>query len=240
MAGAWGNPQKNTLGRVGETKALRFSEDRLLLGPLVSVGNTKGVSTINIVQIIEELESVAETGTRVPGLRKRIMVDIDRLTAVVQELRTSVPADIQEASEILKQKDSIVNQAQLEGRRIKDAASQAAEEAIEAARHEQEARVSETEIVKGAEARAEEVGDKASQEAEEALQEAQRRAYQILAEAEAQAASRRDGADQYARETLFAIEERLAGQLGQVRRGIDALGTDRDAMIPVPAVNGAD
>ena len=183
---------------------------------------------------------MAGAGTRVPGLRKRVMVDIDRLAAVIEELRTSVPADIQEASEILKQKDSMINQAQLESRRIKDAAAQAAEEAIEAARREQEARVSETEIVRAAEARAEETRQKAEQEADEAVQEAQRRAYQILAEAEAQAASRRDGADQYAKETLFAIEERLAAQLGQVRRGIDALGVDRDSMIPVAAVNGTD
>ena len=37
---------------------------------------------------------------------------------------------------------------------------------------------------------------------------------------------RRDGADQYARETLFDLEERLAGLLGQVRKGIDSLGIE--------------
>ena len=188
------------------------------------------------------MESVAGTGTKVPGLRKRVMVDIDRLAAVVDELRVSVPADIQEATEILKQKDSIVNQAQLEARRIKDGAEQEAQAVVAAARHEQEAKVDETEIVKEAHIKAEEIRSQAEQQGEDTLQDSQRRAYHVLDEAESQAASRRDGSDQYAKEALFHLEERLSAQLGQVRRGIDALGADRDMITPatVPSLNGAD
>ena len=58
------------------------------------------------------------------------------------------------------------------------------------------------------------------------------RAFQILEEAESTGTTRRDGADQYARETLFDLEERLSIQLGQVRRGIDALGLDVDSRVP--------
>ena len=43
---------------------------------------------------------------------------------------------------------------------------------------------------------------------------------------------RREGADQYAKETLFDLEERLASQLGQVRRGIDTLGLEVDNRVP--------
>ena len=86
--------------------------------------NLKGVRVINISQIIEELESVAEAGTKVPGLRKRAVVDAEKLTSVVNELRVSVPADIQEANELIRQKESVVNQATLEARRIVDVAEQ--------------------------------------------------------------------------------------------------------------------
>ena len=48
-----------------------------------------------------------------------------------------------------------------------------------------------------------------------------------------QADQRRKGADNYAREVLFALEERVADTLGQVRGGIDLLDTR-------PAVNVAD
>ena len=64
----------------------------------------------------------------------------------------------------------------------------------------------------------------------------------MIGEADATAADRREGADQYSREVLFSIEERLSQMLGQVRRGIDALGTDADPMakrkIAQPAING--
>ena len=115
------------------------------------------------------------------------MVDADRLEAVSSELRTSIPADIQEAREILKQKDSIINQAHLEARRVKESAGR---------------------------------------------EDAQRRSYRMVEEAEAVAAIRREGADQYAKETLFDLEERLAHQLGQVRRGIDTLGLEVDNRVP--------
>ena len=160
--------------------------------------------------------------------------------------------DIQEANEILIQKDSIVNQAQLEAKRIKDAAEQEAERTKEAAQLEAEAviaaamrehdiKVDESEIVKTAQIKAEETRVQSEQQAEEVTQTAQRSAYQIIDEAEARAANRRDGSDQYAKETLYDLEERLSAQLGQVRRGIDALGTDTDTATPVsvPSLNGA-
>ena len=190
------------------------------------------MNVIDIAQIIEELESVAGAGTRVPGLRKRVMVDSGRLLKVAEELRRSIPSDIQEAVEVIKQKDSIINQAQLEGRRIKESAQQECVSIVEAARREQEARVDETEIVREAMAKAENIAEQAHLDAQQGVQDAQQRAYKIMDEADAAAATRRSGADQYARETLFDIEERLASQLAQVRRGIDSLGVDADVRIP--------
>lgn len=187
---------------------------------------------IDFTQLINELESIAGSGTRVPGLRGRVMVDADRLSNVAEELRASIPSDIQEAKEILKQKDSIINQVHLEARRIKDGAVQEAEEMTDAARLEQESKVDETEIVKGAEAKAEETGQRALQDGQQITQDAQRRAFRIVDEAEATAVSRREGADQYARETLFDLEERLATLLGQVRRGIDSLGVEMEPRVP--------
>jgi hypothetical protein len=95
-----------------------------------------------------------------------------------------------------------------------------------AAQQEQESKIDETEITKASQTRAEKVNQQALEEAQLIVQDGQRRAYRILDEAEASATARREGTDQYARETLFDLEERLASQLGQVRRGIDALGLE--------------
>ena len=193
---------------------------------------SKGGNTIDIIQVIEEIESLASSATRVPGFRKRVMVDSDRLDVVSEALRTSIPADIQEAREILTQKESIINQAHLEARRVKESAEQEAAAVTVAARKEQAMRVDETEIVKEAQSLAEDTNQRALQEAQEIAQDAQRRAIQIIDEADTAAVTRREGADQYARETLFDLEERLSSQLSQVRRGIDALGLDVEAKIP--------
>jgi len=192
----------------------------------------EGGKTIDIIQIIEEIESLVSTATRVPGFRKRVMVDSDRLEAVSSELRTSIPADIQEAREILNQKESIINQAHLEARRVKESAEREALTVTAAAMEEHVSKVDETEIVKEADVKAEETNQRALQEAQEIVQDAQRRAYHIVEEAETVVATRREGADQYAKETLFDLEERLANQLGQVRRGIDTLGLEIDNKVP--------
>jgi len=131
-----------------------------------------------------------------------------------------------EAKEILKQKEAIINQSQHEARRIKEGAEQEAIAMTATARQEHESSVDETEIVKSAELKAEEINQQALQESQQIVQEAQRRAYAMVDEADMSANSRRKGADQYARESLFNLEERLAGQLGEVRRGIDALGIE--------------
>ena len=199
----------------------------------------KGVINIDILQVIEELEAVAVAGTKVPGLRRKVMIDVDRLKKVVEELHTSIPSDIQEAKEILRQKESIINQSQLESRRLRESAMEEADAVIGAARQEQETRVDETEIVRSAQSRAEEIMRKAEEDAQQIAQDAQQRAYRIVDEAEAAATGRRDGADQYARETLFDIEERLSAQLGQVRRGIDALGVTLDRRVPASSTNGS-
>ena len=184
---------------------------------------------MEISQIVRELKTLPETGTRVPGFRRKVLVDTDRLVALAEELGRAIPANIQEAHEILNQKDSIINQAYLEARRIKDMADQEASSVKTAAQQEHESRVDESEIVKTALSRADGVQDQAMVEAQDIVQDAQRRAHRILNEAEAAAIERRDGANRYAREMLFSMEEQLSGALGQIRRGIDALGLEAEA-----------
>jgi Txe/YoeB family toxin of Txe-Axe toxin-antitoxin module len=185
---------------------------------------------------VEELESIVDSATRVPGLKKRVMVDPNRLGDVVRNLASAIPADIQEAQEVIRQKESIINQAHLESRRMKEAAEHESQSVIDAARQEQQSRIDETEIVKGAEDKSEEINQQALQDAQQIVQEAQRKAYRIIDEAEAVSSTRREGADQYSREILFDLEERLANQLGQVRRGIDVLGlqVETNGSIPTP------
>ena len=178
---------------------------------------------MDILHIAEELESMPTVGTRVPGIRRKVLVDIDRLMVLAEELRSSVPADLQEAKEILNQKDSIINLANMEAQRIRNAGEEEATEVKAAAHEEHRQRVAESEIVKSALVSAQETKEDAESEAHDVVEDANRRAGRIVDEADIAANGRREGADRYAGEILFNLEERLSEVLGQIRRGIDSL-----------------
>lgn len=168
-------------------------------------------------------------------MRKKVMVDADRLSAVSEQLSKTIPADILEAKEILKQKESILNHTQLEARRIREEAAEEADQIMSAAREEHASKVDETEVLRAANEKADETNQGAMLEAQQIVHEAQRKAFRLIDEAERVAIERREGADRYARETLFDLEERLANTLGQVRRGIDSLGVEVEAEANIPA-----
>ena len=190
-------------------------------------------------QALQELQQLYASSSRVPGFRRKVMVDADEFAAVLNNIRTVMPADVQEARQILLQKDSILNQAYLEAQRVKTSAEEEVATQLESAQQEHRNKVGESEVTKSATTQAQETMDHAMTEAEDIVQDAQRRAYRIISESEDVATSSREGADQYAREVLFSLEEQLSEILGQIRRGIDTLRPDGDPMaqdnIQIPA-----
>ena len=188
-------------------------------------------------QAYGELQRLYSSANRVPGLRRKVMVDADQFARVVNELRTAMPADIQEAQEIIRQKDSILNQAYLESQRLKTQIEEEVSAQKQASMREHESLVDESAILKEAETRGEGIREEAQGEAEEIVQDAQRRAYRIVTEAEDIASSRREGANQYASEVLFSLEEQLSEILGQIRRGIDTLRPESDMRRPANSEN---
>ena len=192
---------------------------------------------MNFEQAYGELQRLYSSANRVPGLRRKVMVDADHFATVVNELRTAMPADIQEAQEIIRQKDSILNQAYLESQRLKTQIDEEVSAQKQASMREHETLVDESAILKEAENRGEEIREQAQGEAEEIIQDAQRRAYRIVTEAEDIASSRREGANQYSSEVLFSLEEQLSEILGQIRRGIDTLRPESDMRRPANSDN---
>ena len=184
-------------------------------------------------QALQELQELYASSSRVPGFGRKVMVDSDTFTRVINSIQMAMPADVQEAREVLRQKDSILNQAYLEAQRVRSTVEDEVSSHIEAATKEHEEMVSESTVLKAAEAQGTKIRDDAMASAEEIVHDAQRKAYAIVSEAEDIAASRREGADQYSREVLFSLEEQLSEILGQIRRGIDTL---RPTMDPIPPV----
>ena len=181
-------------------------------------------------QIADQLRAMAASGTRVPGFRGKVMVDIDSLVRLSDQLgHVDISDDSREAAEVLRMKESILNQAYLEAKRIRTSAEEEAGRLTVQADNEYRTKVGESSVLKRAEEISQEMQEQAGYESQQILQDAQRKAYRIVSEAENVALARRDGADSYAREVLFNLEEQLADILGQVRRGIDALNLEVEA-----------
>ena len=181
-------------------------------------------------QIADQLRAMAASGTRVPGFRGKVMVDIESLNRLSEQLgNVDMSDDVREASEVIRMKESILNQAYLEAKRIRTGAEDEAGKLTNQAESEYRSKVGESSVLKRAEELSQEMQEQAGYESQQILQDAQRKAYRIVSEAENVALARRDGADSYAREVLFNLEEQLADILGQVRRGIDALNLEVEA-----------
>ena len=176
--------------------------------------------------ILAELASSIESASKVPGIRNKAMVDIKKLKSIPDALNQSMPEEILEASEIIKQKESIINQAYLEAKRTKEIAQQESASINDKARADYDEKVGDNELTRGAQLKSEEIISEANTKAADIVQQGQGEADQIVDKAQTEATQRKDGADQYSKEVLFNIEERLSQVLGQVRRGIDALGDE--------------
>ena len=208
---------------------------------------------MDLNQLVNGLIEVSRSGTRVPGFRGKTMIDADRLGVLLSELQNNLPSGVQEAQTIITQKDSIISQAQMEASRIVEEARNSAAQLATAASAEQQEKVSDSEVLRVANNRGEEIVATASGEAQElvtsaqdevqtVIQDAQRRAYALINDAENQASELRQGADRYSMEVLSSIEEQLSNQLGQVRRGLDALNitqTPRQTQSNVPEASNS-
>ena len=197
---------------------------------------------MTIMTQFEDLEAMI-TGGRVPGTA-RTLVNLAKVTTVINEMKAELPTQINEAEGIVRQKEAIIKQAELEARRIRAYADeeattirQLAEEQsstlLTSSQAEAHRMVENTEITRVATENAAAIESEARTRAGKMIDDAENRVNGILNEANTQADQRRKGADNYVREVLFALEERVADTLGQVRGGIDLL----DAR---PAVNVAD
>jgi vacuolar-type H+-ATPase subunit E/Vma4 len=187
---------------------------------------------MTLMSKLEDLEAIIVKG-RVPGTA-RTLVNLEKITAAINEMKGEMPTQMSEAEGVVRQKDAIIKQAELEARRIRAYADeeattirQLAEEQsntlLTTSQEEAHKMVQDTEITRVANEQATEIEAGAQKSAGKLIDDAETRVNGILNKAETSADARRKGADNYAREVLFTLEERVADTLGQVRGGIDLL-----------------
>ncbi len=199
-----------------------------------------------ILDHVEQLENLIASG-RVPGTA-RCLINVEKFNATIAAIKGDLPDEMADAQSIIRQKESVIKQAELEARRIRayaddeattirqtaeekaiaatEAAEQQSRRMIEATEVHTAAQSRAQEIVAQAEANAREIVERAETEAQSNLGNIDAQVSHIREQAEADAENRKQGADDYAREVLFHLEERIAETLGQVRKGIDVLNAN--------------
>ena len=170
---------------------------------------------MEILSLVDKFETYVTASSRFPGTRK-LMLDNEKMLELVDQMRLSIPKDIQESRELLAKREAVVNQALLDARRIKASAEE-----------ESRSQVDESAIVKDAQSRAEEILADAKRRADALLHDSQRSAHDMTQEALSFHDSRVTDSNRYARETLSHLEQQLVSVMNSVRMGLDALNEGR-------------
>lgn len=129
---------------------------------------------MDINYLIDQLESLRDRGIQVP-FTKMVLIDEERFLRLINQLRISVPKEVQEAKQIQQERDRIIAQAQARAQNIEALAEQQAEELI-----------NEHGIARRAEERELALLEQAHQEAEAIRAEADTYALRVLEELEEQ------------------------------------------------------
>ena len=187
---------------------------------------------MSLEQRLEALENLVASG-RVPAT-SRTLINLDRFNEAIADIRSELPEEMSESQAIIRQKESVIKQAEIEARRIRAYADEeattirvTAEEkaafTVETSAEKAAKMIQQTEVTAEAERQAENIISEAEASASNKIEASESRISVMMNDAEADAIHRRDGADAYASEVLFALEEHVSGVLGKVRAGLDLL-----------------
>ncbi len=121
---------------------------------------------MEILRLLDELEEMADSGERwycrVPPFIGRTVLDAADLFELIHKMRSSLPQEMTEATQLARDRDRIIEEAQAQRAKI-----------IEAAREQAQLMTSNDELVKQAESKAQAIIDEAAVEADSIRSEAE-------------------------------------------------------------------
>src|SRR5690349_19834200 len=109
---------------------------------------------MDLQYLIDRLETMVRAGRRVPGLN-RLMLDEQELIDLIDQMRTVLPEEIRYAKHVLREKEQILADAQVQ-----------AEEILRAAQKQADVLIEREGLLKQARAQADEIKRQAEEEAE--------------------------------------------------------------------------
>jgi cell division septum initiation protein DivIVA len=145
-----------------------------------------------LYETVDELTTVIENARSLP-MSGSCMVPRDHLLDLLDDLRESLPEEVQQAGAIVEQRTEILQQAQAEAERLTGRTRSESESVIGTARRQRDeligtARRQRDELLAAAQAEADDLLTRAEAEAERLVAEGRRRRDQLIADGEAQRA----------------------------------------------------
>ena len=143
-----------------------------------------------LYETVDELTTVIENARSVP-MSGSCMVPRDHLLDLLDDLRESLPDEVQQAGAIVEQRTEILEQAQAEAERLTGRTRTDAEQVVAEARRQRDeiigtARRQSDQLLTEAQAEADELLARAEAEADRLLAEARRRREQLIADGQTQ------------------------------------------------------
>lgn len=129
---------------------------------------------MDIQHLIDRLEDLIDEGWHFPGT-KYTFVDEERALEIIDQMRISIPEEIEKATRIVQQRDRVMAQANEESERM-----------IALARERGEGLISREAIAQAAQSRAANIIEQARQEATQVQAEADKYVLQVLGDLESQ------------------------------------------------------
>ncbi|GAB4576137.1 MAG: hypothetical protein Kow0077_31110 [Anaerolineae bacterium] len=129
---------------------------------------------MDILHLVDRLEDLIDEGRHVP-LSKYTMIDEERALEIIDQMRISIPEEIEKSKRILQQRDRLMAQANEEAARL-----------VELAREKGDTLISREAIAQAAQNRAANIIEQARREAEAMQADADRYVMEVLGELESQ------------------------------------------------------
>ena len=158
---------------------------------------------LEIMDLFQELEELIEHAPLKGLARKSISIDKEEILAIINDIKTLMPEEVNQAIWINRERQRIITEAKAEAEQIIEQANQEAQiKAKEGEQFEENLKQQFNDIV----------------ESSEVVERAKERATEIISRAESYAVEIREGSIEYAEDVISSVEQNLIETLEIVKR----------------------
>jgi cell division septum initiation protein DivIVA len=184
----------------------------------VSVGDATRTPSVDIQRELSRLEEMILESPRVPFTR-RTLIDEEKLLDHLDKIRLNLPGAFQNAADLLRRQEEILQQAEQYAREVVEAAEQQANGILDEMGIVRQAKVEADRVRQQVQLDCEAAQEQTIAEIEQLQLQAQQELEAMRARAIAEAEAIETGADEYADRVLRNIEQQFSDMLRVIRNG---------------------